>query len=996
MRVTGITATGITVTNLRATQLFVAENGITTTGLTAAGISATDMRISGMTATGITVTNLRATQLFFAENGITTTGLTAAGISATDMRISGMTATGITVTNLRATQLFVAENGITTTGLTAAGISATDMRVTGMTATGITVTNLRATQLFFAENGITTTGLTATGITVTNLRVSQTIQATGGINTTSIQINSVSGTNGQVIGINSGALAWVTSSGSGSVPTLDQVCTQGATTNILMTVGGMTATGITVTNLTASQIIQATGGINTSSIQINSVSGGNGQVIGMSSGTLTWITTSGSIPTLDQVCTQGSTTSVINVGLLTIRGVSINSTSTGTIEIGTGQTSGLINIGFTTTRSSTGTIFIGNDVNTNKIGSLAVIGNTLHHINTTNGPIHIGTGQTSGFIMIGNNTSRTTGTIYIGNTTNTTQIGNLAVIGNVLHPVNTTTGNVEIGTGQTTGLIMIGNNTSRTASGTIFIGNTLNTTILGNLAVIGNVLHPVNTTTGSINIGTGQTSGLIMIGNNASRTASGTIFIGNNVNTTIIGNLAVIGSVLHPVNTTTGNVEIGTGQTSGLIMIGNNASRTASGTIFIGNNVNTTILGNLAVIGNVLHPVNTTNGNVEIGTGQTSGLIIIGNNASRTASGTIFIGNDVNTNRIGNVLITGTKIQQTGGDLTLGIVSNATNIGNLTIYGEQIHNYNTDIGNIYIGTEQTSGQINLGNNATRTATGTIYIGTGNVARTQIGNLVVHGNTLHHVSPTGNIDIGIAQTSGQINLGNNATRTATGTIYIGTGNVARTQIGNLVVYGNTLNHVNTTGTIEIGTGQTNGILNIGTGSRTAGGTINIGTVSDIDFNGNMYLSDTVYVKDSTGSFYPVFTQASNLAGLYQINDNGLPSTYNINANSLQHDSLILVGYKSNPSTGFHSIQFQFTTTIRSNWRCTVFNHSNTSIIVTSNAGSSIFVGPALVRTGVAGFNIASNTSCKFRHMSGLGAQCTPPSGLTSLIYVEEHL
>ena len=661
-----VTTNGITVVGgisadvLKTTQLITADGGInvTTKGITVVGgISADYLRsvnsvltatltTSGLiSANGINVTTkgitvvggisadvLKTTQLITADGGInvTTKGITVVGgISADYLRSVNSVSTATLTTSglISANGINVTTNGITVVG----GISADYLRsVNSVSTATLTTTGLiTANGINVTTNGITVVG----GISADVLNASSVV--VGGINTSSIQINSVSGSNGQVIGIATGALAWVTPSGSGTTPTLDQVCTQGATTLFPVTVGGLTSTGISTQTIyaldatatgslftnTSGQITIGNGSntnrignltiignalnnpnaafpcniantqidgqlflgtsstrtgniniganncsiilggtlnanvgltatyINTSSIQINSVTGSNGQVLGMSSGVLTWITSSGSIPTLDQVCTQGATTnqslllntittSIINVGSLIIRGISINSSSTGPIEIGVGQTSGQINIGFNPSRTASATIYIGNTANTNKIGNLAVIGGVLHHINTTTGTIEIGTGQTSGLIIIGNNASRTaSATIFIGNNVNTNKIGNLAVIGNGLHHVNTT-GTIEIGLGQTSGKINIGTNATRTAAGIISIG-TGNTAItqIGNLVINGYGLYNTITDTGTIDIGTVQTSGQINIGNNTTRTSAGIISIGSSLSPVNIGGL---------------------------------------------------------------------------------------------------------------------------------------------------------------------------------------------------------------------------------------------------------------------------------------------------------------------------------------------------------------------------------------------------------------------------------------------------------------------------
>ena len=91
-----------------------------------------------------------------------------------------------------------------------------------------------------------------------------------------------------------------------------------------------------------------------------------------------------------------------------------------------------------------------------------------------------------------------------------------------------------------------------------------------------NVANDVNifntTTTGTIDIGAGVTTGEVLIGTNASRT--GELSLGNSAGTGAIG-----------LYTGTGNIVIGTTQTSGTISLGTSASRTAA--ITVGNAANT-------------------------------------------------------------------------------------------------------------------------------------------------------------------------------------------------------------------------------------------------------------------------------------------------------------------------------------------------------------------------------------------------------------------------
>jgi len=150
-------------------------------------------------------------------------------------------------------------------------------------------------------------------------------------------VNDSFGTPGQILasGGSVGGLYWR----SMDVPTLNSVCTQGSSTNILIETNG----GISTTTLNASSLITAQNGltvtgtgitsnaVNTSSLLVNSVVGTNGQVLGIANNALSWITTSGSgiVNTLDSVCANGAVTSTLMVanGGLTVTGIGISTTT---------------------------------------------------------------------------------------------------------------------------------------------------------------------------------------------------------------------------------------------------------------------------------------------------------------------------------------------------------------------------------------------------------------------------------------------------------------------------------------------------------------------------------------------------------------------------------------------------------------------------------------------------------------------------------------------
>lgn len=113
--------------------------------------------------------------------------------------------------------------------------------------------------------------------------------------------------------------------------------------------------------------------------------------------------------------------------------------------------------------------------------------------------------------------------------------------------------------------------------------NSLNTTSASSALTIGNSTNTGTITIATINTGNTNASPAISIGADA---GSKTIKINNNTNSVHCSGLDLAGSGLNNITNTTGNVDIANLQTSGVLTIGNQASR--SGAIYIGNGATST------------------------------------------------------------------------------------------------------------------------------------------------------------------------------------------------------------------------------------------------------------------------------------------------------------------------------------------------------------------------------------------------------------------------
>ena len=560
--------------------------------LTPSGMSINDTKYSivGITAPDFSI----YCPLLSVPNGISTSTLiSTGGISVVAGGISVM-AGGISTSALLSTGLITASNGISVSGtgisVMAGGITTTTLSATGLitTSTGISMSgtyNYSPYPNDASINQVMGSGMITTGtngllksVMDTNYfkmnlttSVNDTPITSGEFNSTAFRLNEYN-----VLTIVDGSPVLTPAVSACEITTsgISINDTKYATTGIsaldfsihcplLKVPNGVSTGGITTTTLVATDLMSASNGIsvsgsgitsnvvNTPSILINSVSGTNGQVLGITNDALGWVNS----PTLDSVCTQGSsTTANITVGGMTANSIYATDPSA-FVSLFTNQT---------------GPITLGNTNSDVRIGNIVLDGDTIEP-GTTMGALDIGVLQTTGTIRIGSNPNRD-GIIGIGGFTNTNRIGLININGISIDSTIGSAGNITIGSGQTSGTLQLGTNLSRT--GQIDIGNTVNNVIrIGSLRISSNQLDHIFTDTGNVTICPGQTSGVLQIGANVSRTSQ--IEIGNTVNNVNrIGSLRISANQLDHIFTSTGGVAICPGQTSGLLQIGTNPART--------------------------------------------------------------------------------------------------------------------------------------------------------------------------------------------------------------------------------------------------------------------------------------------------------------------------------------------------------------------------------------------------------------------------------------
>ncbi len=232
-----------------------------------------------------------------------------------------------------------------------------------------------------------------------------------------------------------------------------------------------------------------------------------------------------------------------------------------------------------------------------------------------------------------------------------------------------------------------------------------------------------------------------------------------------------------------------------------------------------------------------------------AGGIATNNIATTTLASNLQIGSDTNT---GTIFISTIATNNTNTDPAVAIgtnagvrtikINNGTNsvhCSSIDMKGSGINNVSNAVGDIDIGLLQTTGDINIGTGTTRTAAGFINIGTGGTAVIPIGigsqnsSVVINAKCVFTALTNQAL-------LNNLNTGNSfglcSTQTG-GNLFIGS-STTRTGFISLGSATNTgaISLSTLTGDITIGSEQTSGDINIGcfTG-RTSAGQINIGTL-----------------------------------------------------------------------------------------------------------------------------------------------------------------
>jgi hypothetical protein len=531
-----------------------------------------------------------------------------------------------------------------------------------------------------------------------------------------------------------------------------------------------------------------------------------------------------------------------------------------------------------------------------------------------------------------------TGTMQIGSATSTGNIGICAPIPGItavktIQVGNRTGDSVHVANVEHTGF-GIGNATSSTV-GQFDICTAQTTGIL-------NIGTGVRTGVGAINLGTGSTTSAINIGNKTATANTVTINSGSAGITlastgTANAGINVKGNAVDVV--TAGNaLSLGTTNATGGISIGNGTQNNITvGNVTIGN-------GNIqrsAVSDSLTIAPNTTTGNLSLGVAQTTGTLDIGTGV-RTTTGTISIGTGSTTSaiNIGNKTATANTVTINSGSAGITLASTGTANAGINVKGNAV-DIATAGGALSLGTTNATGGITIGNTTQNNITvGNVTIGNGTIQRSAVNDFL----TIAPNTTTGNLSLGVAQTSGILDIGTGA-RIGAGNINIGTasessainiGNKTNTANGVVISAGtpgitlssgntlagikvtnNTIDVVTATETFDIGKSQLTGVLNIGTGDRTTIGEINIGTrnlSSNINIGySNLNAQNRVFINSG-----PSGTSFLSNAGSNGINiSTTVVDTYI--AGTLSLGTATASGISIGPSTGTTTVNNALTST-----------------------------------------------------------------------------
>ena len=439
--------------------------------------------------------------------------------------------------------------------------------------------------------------------------------------------------------------------------------------------------------------------------------------------------------------------------------IQTNTTAAGQVSAtisGTGATDTASNATITLAAGSQATLAgSGNTVTGNAGATLALAGSSNNDIVTmgSNGAISVADGDHGEVI------NQTGGTVTLGNSTNTTIVGS----------------NVQIGGGTGNTVSVVGNDTVSGTNDYVYLASNVNVTVNGTGMA-------VNTSANDVITGSGA---LVRVGGNGG---------GNTINTTVVGNNDAIDD-LGTKNTLS---VVGTNQT-----IQNDAAGTS---IYLGSSTSVTDKGSSNI-------VNTATGDAITATGDT--VRVGGNGGGNTAVTTVLGGNDIINNLGTNNTLAVVGNNQTiqndaaGTAIYLGAGTSVTDQGTNNIVNTAASDAITATGDtVYVG----------GNGGGNTAVTTVFGGSDIVDdRGTNGTLAVVGanQTVQNDAAGTAIYLGASTsvtdrgTNDFINTAASDAITATGdTVYVGANGGGNTAVTTVIGGNDTVDNRGTTGTLAV--------------------------------------------------------------------------------------------------------------------------------------------------------------------------------------------
>lgn len=280
-----------------------------------------------------------------------------------------------------------------------------------------------------------------------------------------------------------------------------------------------------------------------------------------------------------------------------------------------------------------------------------------------------------------------------------------------------------------------------------------------------------------------------------------------------------------------------------------------------------------AILTNSINSIMGSTGNIDIATTQTSGILNIGTNASRT--GAINIGSTGST------------------------------------------------GPIYIDTTSTNNTYEDPAMTIGTAPGTRTIRMGNITSTvAIGSYVFLGSTMNHRTITNAVNIANTQIAGDLNIGGANTRS--GAINIGNGSGTF----NITIH----NAAGSTGSVNIASGTTQ-LTAVNIQSTTGTGTVTIGNTgagSNVALNGAVTLARPLVLGATGSSGVTAITLSTQLGFRTGVNDliiGGSSATLGSISTPTSAKSFVL------PSIGVWFVELRFRTSLVSTIKCSLGTTKN---------------------------------------------------------------